>query len=52
METISGIYLRVSTEDQHPENQIADLKKLADALHCKVFETYVDRESGQYSDRK
>lgn len=52
MENLAGIYLRVSTEDQHPENQIADVKRLAEALKYKVIEVYVDRESGQYSDRR
>ncbi len=52
MEKLCSIYLRVSTEDQHPQNQIADVKRLAEALHYRIVEIYVDRESGQYSDRK
>ena len=47
-----GIYLRVSTEEQHPENKIADVRKFAEALKYEVFEVYVDRESGSYSDRR
>lgn len=52
MEKLCAIYLRVSTEDQNPQNQIAGVKKLAEALNYEVFETYIDTESGQYSDRK
>src|SRR3989344_5901533 len=51
-EQLCAIYLRVSTEDQNPENQIADVKKFAEALKCKAVEVYVDKESGQYSDRR
>lgn len=47
-----AIYLRVSTEDQNPENQIADVKRFAEALKYKVIEIYIDKESGQYSDRR
>jgi len=47
-----AIYLRVSTEEQHPENQIADVRKLAEALKYEVFETYIDKESGSHSDRQ
>lgn len=52
MEKYGGIYLRVSGDDQNPENQIADVKKLAEALRYKVVEVYVDKDSGGYSDRK
>lgn len=47
-----AIYLRVSTEEQHPENQIADVRRFAEALGYRVVEVYIDKESGGYSDRK
>ena len=52
MEKNCAIYLRVSTEDQNPENQKGDVKKLAEALGYKVIETYIDKDSGGYEDRK
>ena len=52
MEKIGAIYLRVSTEEQNPENQIADVRKLAEALKYKIVEVYVDKESGGYAERK
>ncbi|MBM3199106.1 MAG: recombinase family protein, partial [Chlamydiae bacterium] len=52
MENICAIYLRVSSDPQNPQNQIADVKKFAEALKCKIFEIYVDKESGKHSDRR
>ena len=52
MEKNGAIYLRVSTEEQHPENQIADVQRFAEALKYKVIEVYTDKESGEYSDRQ
>jgi site-specific DNA recombinase len=48
----AAVYLRVSTEDQNPENQRTDVMKLADALRYKVVKVYIDKDSGGYSDRK
>ena len=37
-----AIYARVSTEDQHPENQIIELKEFAERRGYDVYHTYVD----------
>lgn len=45
------LYLRVSTEDQHPENQLEPLRKLASALDISLVHEYVDRVSGKDANR-
>ena len=41
-----ALYVRVSTEDQHPENQINELRKYASSRGFVVYNTYIDRISG------
>ena len=36
------LYLRVSTIDQHPENQLCDLRKLAEQRGLKIVQEYTD----------
>lgn len=45
------LYLRVSTEEQHPENQLEPLRKLAQALTIKLVDEYIDRVSGKDANR-
>lgn len=40
------IYLRVSTKDQHPENQLAELREYAARSGWEVVEVITDMESG------
>ncbi len=40
------IYLRTSTEEQNPENQLKDCKQLATQLKLKNYETVEDKISG------
>jgi DNA invertase Pin-like site-specific DNA recombinase len=42
----AAIYLRVSTLDQHPENQCFDLQQLAQQRQFEIVGTYEDRISG------
>jgi len=37
-----AVYLRVSTDDQHPENQLPDLERYVDARGWSISEEYVD----------
>lgn len=39
-------YFRVSTVDQHPENQIADLDQLIEQRGFELVKTYTDQASG------
>ncbi|MCK5260794.1 MAG: recombinase family protein [Thermoplasmatales archaeon] len=41
-----AIYVRVSKEDQHPENQIYELEEFAKDKEFEVFHTYIDKISG------
>ena len=41
-----AIYVRVSKEDQHPENQIIFLKEFAEEKNCEIYHIYIDRISG------
>jgi len=41
-----AIYVRVSTEEQNPENQTNELQKYAQRMEYQVFGTYIDRCSG------
>src|SRR5689334_19313700 len=47
----AALYLRVSTLDQHPENQLHDLKALAESRGFQVVQTYEDRSSGARASR-
>ncbi len=45
------IYARVSTKDQHPENQVKQLKEFAKARGFKVVQVYQEKRSGKKNDR-
>ena len=38
-----AIYARVSTKDQHPENQLLELRRYAEARNWEIFQEFVDR---------
>ena len=42
----AGLYLRVSTVDQHPETQLLDLRQMAAQRGYEVVQEYTDRLSG------
>lgn len=46
------VYTRVSSGDQHPENQLLQLRKYAETLGLKIVREYVDYASGGSKDRK
>jgi DNA invertase Pin-like site-specific DNA recombinase len=46
-----AIYVRVSTEDQNPENQIAELRSYCDRSEYVVYGVYTDKCSGRTEDR-
>jgi DNA invertase Pin-like site-specific DNA recombinase len=46
-----AIYCRVSTTKQDNENQLAQLQEFATKQDWKVYDAYVDQESGSTSDR-
>ena len=46
-----AIYVRVSKEDQHPENQILELEDFAKDRNYDVYHIYVDRISGSKDSR-
>ena len=46
-----AIYVRVSKEDQHPENQILELEEFAKDRGFDVYFTYVDKISGSKDSR-
>lgn len=41
-----AIYVRVSTDDQNPENQVDILKEYCQRMDYQIFDTYIDRCSG------
>ena len=45
------LYTRVSTDEQHPENQLVPLRKLAEALSIEIVSEYVDVISGGVANR-
>ena len=45
------IYARVSTKDQHPENQVKQLKEFAKARKFNVIKIYQEKRSGKKNDR-
>lgn len=42
----AALYLRVSKKHQHPENQLPDLTRVAEARGLEVVETIIERKSG------
>lgn len=50
-ERICAIYARVSTEEQHPEIQVDELKNYTSYQNIKVYNVYVDKTSGSRSSR-
>jgi len=46
-----AIYVRVSKDDQHPENQIDVLEKYVKLFKWQIYKTYVDKISGTKSSR-
>jgi len=51
MEKKVAIYVRVSKDDQHPENQIEPLKKYVELFKWDIYKIYVDKISGTKSSR-
>lgn len=47
-----ALYARVSTTDQNPEAQLAELRDFAGSRGFSVHREYVDRVSGDFSKRK
>src|ERR1700761_376190 len=47
----AAIYLRVSTLDQHPENQLHDLRQLSTQRCYQVTQEYIDKISGAKAKR-
>jgi len=50
MKTI--IYLRTSTEEQNPENQLKDCKYFSEGLNLKEFEVFQEKQSAFKDDSK
>jgi DNA invertase Pin-like site-specific DNA recombinase len=46
-----AIYYRVSSEDQHPENQVMTLSQYARDRGFEIYHIYVDRASGSKDSR-
>ena len=42
----AGLYMRVSTVDQHPETQLHDLRQMAAQRGYEIVQEYTDRISG------
>jgi DNA invertase Pin-like site-specific DNA recombinase len=47
----AGLYLRVSTVDQHPETQLLDLRQMAAQRGLEIVAEYTDRISGAKAKR-
>ncbi len=47
----AGLYIRVSTIDQHPETQLLDLRQLAAQRGLEIVQEYTDRISGAKAKR-
>ena len=47
----AGLYLRVSTVDQHPETQLNDLRQMAGQRGYEIVAEYTDRISGTRAKR-
>jgi len=46
-----ALYVRVSKEDQHPENQIDELKRYVELLKWQIYKVYIDKITGTKSSR-
>jgi len=46
-----ALYVRVSKEEQHPENQIEHLEKYVELFKWQIYKVYVDKISGTKSSR-
>jgi len=46
-----AIYTRVSKEEQHPENQLRQLKNFVILSKWDIYKVYVDKISGRVTDR-
>ena len=46
-----AIYTRVSKEEQHPENQLRQLKDFVVLSKWQIYKVYVDKISGRVTDR-
>jgi len=51
MDKKCALYVRVSKEDQHPENQIDELKRYVELLKWQIYKVYIDKISGTKSSR-
>jgi len=47
----AGLYMRVSTLDQHPETQLYDLRQMAAQRGYEIVNEYTDRISGARTKR-
>jgi DNA invertase Pin-like site-specific DNA recombinase len=47
----AGLYLRVSTVDQHPETQLNDLRQMAGQRGYEIVQEYTDKISGTKAKR-
>jgi DNA invertase Pin-like site-specific DNA recombinase len=47
----AGLYMRVSTVDQHPETQLNDLRQMASQRGLEIVAEYTDRISGTKAKR-
>ncbi len=47
----AGLYLRVSTVDQHPETQLLDLRQMAAQRGYEIVQEYADKISGTKAKR-
>jgi DNA invertase Pin-like site-specific DNA recombinase len=47
----AGLYMRVSTVDQHPETQLFDLRQMAAQRGYEIVQEYTDRISGTKAKR-
>ena len=47
----AGLYMRVSTVDQHPETQLFDLRQMAAQRGYEIVQEYTDRISGPKAKR-
>ena len=47
----AGLYLRVSTVDQHPETQLNDLRQMAGQRGYEIVQEYTDKISGTRAKR-
>ena len=46
-----AIYVRVSTEEQNPQNQLLICEKYCNENACEIIDTYIDKKSGRTENR-